>query len=93
MNDPQLSDLLRRWTADGPRPGFDAGVYRRLHEPPPAPAWRERVQPAPILSAVAAMLIAAAIGFRAAPRGPGSALLDRGTISGAYVSLASGEMK
>jgi hypothetical protein len=93
LQDEKLSSLLREWKAPEPSTGFEMRVRRRLHEIPPRASWRDWLQPAPALSAIAAILVAALIGISSASRPATTGIFDRDTISGQYIQLVSGDSK
>lgn len=91
--DQKLDSLLRAVPKLEPGPGFEAAVWRRLRarEPVPVQAWGGWVIPL----ALAAGLVAG-IGFGLLFPGPGKtagatpAVVQNGSLTGAYLMLASG---
>ena len=101
--DERLSALLSQWRAVEPGPGFEAAVWRRIRAVPAAqPAglwdrWLDWFLPHPVWAGAAAASVAMAIGLLAGLATPGHAragghethaLLQPGTLMGAYAALS-----
>jgi len=91
--DQKLNALLKEARGLETSPGFEAAVWRRLHagEPVPVKHWRGWVIP---LALAAGLTAGVGLGllFPAAGKGVkgNASLVQNGSLTGAYLMLASG---
>lgn len=97
MNDQELSKLMREWRAPEAGGGFEQDVWRKIRlaetRPSRRGAWLGWLQPAPALSAIAALLVAAFIAYRGSASQTDSTLFPAGSISASYVQMISGDAR
>jgi hypothetical protein len=91
--DEKLNDLLKQGRGIEPRPGFEAAVWTRIHttEPVSVQGWRNWVIP---LALAAGLVAGIGLGllFPAAgkPASTNPSIVQNGSLTGAYLMLASG---
>ncbi len=91
--DEQLNTLLHQGKGVEPRPGFEQAVWSRIHAAEPATASRWGAWVVPVAVAAGIMIgLGLGVLFPAARpyQGPQAMLVRNGSLTGAYLVLASG---